>query len=74
MFYERFICAAEMQENKQCNDFEARFCCHKNFTAQVITNTERPIVKSSTCVTADLENLNINDIRKLNRRSNLFIA
>ena len=60
------MCAASLQESKECNDFEVRFCCPNSKNA-VINKTQKLVIGNSRCGTDDLKDLNINDIRKLNR-------
>ena len=73
IFFGRFVCVANLQESKKCNDFEVRFCCpqHTNsnpgllspLEPRALATPEKPVVKGSFC---DLQNLTMNDIRKLN--------
>ena len=56
---QRFICVQKLQKNKECDDFEVRFCCSKIQSNE--TSTIKPVFNE----TLDLEQLNdINDLRK----------
>ena len=57
---QRFICVQKLQKNKECDDFEVRFCCPEIYQSNETSNI-KPVFNE----TLDLEQLNdINDLRK----------
>ena len=58
---QRFVCAANLQKNQRCEDFEVRFCC-----PVILTNNCPDVSLDENDYKQNLENLTIDDIRKLN--------
>ena len=70
-YFERFICAKDMQVRSECEDFEVRFCCPtKN---EIVSTSTPPLTEPVTIIppnfTASILTTlpkNIDQLRKLN--------
>ena len=59
--FDRFICAAKLQKNKKCKDFEVRFCCPEASATDCSNELQNDINEK-----LELVNLTYDNLRNLN--------